>query len=44
MGALVYAVYGETDEKYSRMTEYLETEDRYWLDNDIWYLEADSFC
>ena len=44
MGALAYAVYGETDEKYSRMTEYLETEDRYWLDNDIWYLEADSFC
>lgn len=43
MGTAILAQYGAFDDKYSRMTEYLSSEGRYWIDNDQWYLEADSF-
>lgn len=44
MGAAAYAFalegsYG----KYQEMTEYLSTEGGYWLKEDIWRMEADSF-
>jgi len=31
------------DDKYSRMIEYLSSEEMYWIDHDQWYLESDSF-
>ncbi len=43
MGTAILAQYGAFDDKYSQMTEYLSSEGRYWIDNDQWYLEADSF-
>jgi len=43
MGTATLAQYGAFDDKYSRMTEYLSSEGRYWINNDQWYLEADSF-
>jgi len=43
MRTATLAQYGAFDDKYSWMTEYLSSEGRYWIDNDQWYLEADSF-
>ena len=31
------------DDKYSQMTEYLEADGRYWIDNDIWFLGTEAF-
>ncbi|MCD8015865.1 MAG: hypothetical protein LUG99_22450 [Lachnospiraceae bacterium] len=30
------------DDKYSQMMEYLETDGRYWIENDQWALEAEA--
>lgn len=35
--------YRAFNDKYTQMTEYLSSERKYWIDNDQWYLEADSF-
>lgn len=43
MEIAILAQYEVIDDKYSRMIEYLSSEGRYWIDNDQWYLEADSF-
>lgn len=43
MRATTLAQYGAFDDKYNQMTEYLSSEGKYWIDNDQWYLEADSF-
>lgn len=43
MGALSLVRYKERDDRYMQMTEYLSSEKRYWIDNDIWYMEAESF-
>jgi len=43
MRTAVLAQHEIFDDKYSRMMEYLSSEGRYWIDNDQWYLEADSF-
>lgn len=43
MGAAAPAWYEAPDGKYIQMTEYLSSEGRYWIDNDRWYMEADSF-
>jgi len=43
VGTAALAQHGAFDDKYSRMTEYLSSEGRYWIDNDQWYLEGDSF-
>jgi len=43
MRAATFAQYGAFDDKYNQMTEYLSSEGMYWIDNDQWYLEADSF-
>ena len=43
MRTAAFAQYGAFDDKYRQMTQYLSSEGRYWIDNDQWYLEADSF-
>jgi integrase len=43
MGTAALAQYGAFEDKYNRMLEYLSSEGSYWIDNDQWYLEADSF-
>lgn len=43
MGTASFAQYEAFEDKYRRMTEYLSSEGRYWIDNDQWYLEVDSF-
>ena len=43
MGTAILAQYEAFDDKYSRMMEYLSSEGRYWIDNDQWHLQADSF-
>lgn len=43
MRTAALAPYGELDDKYSRMMEYLSSEGGYWQDNDRWYMDADSF-
>lgn len=43
MGTAALAWYEAPDGKYIQMTEYLSSEGRYWIDNDKWNMEADSF-
>ena len=45
MGAAAYAfAYEKTDDKYREMTEYLSTEEGYWLKEDRWHTGAESFA
>ena len=43
MGTAAFVQYEAFDNKYSKMTEYLSSEEGYWKDNDKWYMDADSF-
>jgi integrase len=43
VGKAALTQYRAFDDKCSRITKYLSSEGRYWIDNDQWYLEADSF-
>lgn len=43
MGAAIAFPQEFSDNKYLEMTEYLSSEDRYWLREDKWYMDAESF-
>lgn len=43
MGTATFAIYEFHNPKKDLMTEYLSSEDGYWLKNDQWYIQSEGF-